>query len=144
MLLQQWQQKLLFCPSGTMTDHLPNIWQIWKYVFLYIEVLSQLPRHDRRGHLATHQAQTLHQQCCKPLRFFQTTRAHASHMVLTTCDLLHSPNARKCHPFTPRHLMTIPFKMLWIARLLLSLSQRQIAFVPSVMLMYEKFKMSQA
>lgn len=61
---------------------------------------------------------------------------------LPMCDLLYPPHRRKCHPFRKRHLVTMRLTPLWAARLLLSPPHCQIAFVPSVTLMYEKFKMS--
>lgn len=61
---------------------------------------------------------------------------------LLMCDLFYPPNRRKCHPFRQRHLVTMRLTPLWAARLLLSPPHCQIVFVPSVTLMYEKFKMS--
>lgn len=77
------------------------------------------------------------------LNLLRTTRAHDSHMALTTrviyyIHLMQENVILLCGDTSWQYHS----RCFWIARLLLSRSQRQIAFVPSVTLMYEKFKMS--
>lgn len=123
------RRKSLLCLSGTTERTSTESSSSWCFINIY---LLSPPSHSLNSsvpvNLSTRTANNEDTRC--------------SHGAYRTCDLLQSPNTRRCHPFMPRHLVTIPFRTLWVVRLLLSRPHCQIAFVPSVTLMYEKFKMS--